>query len=195
MKVKKYLFLVLGCIGTALGAAGAVLPLLPAFPFLLFAAFCFAKSSQRLHNWFIQTKLYKKNLESFVHGKGMALKTKFRIIGIVTLTMLAGFIMMSQVPVGRIILAAVWVFHIIYFIFGVKTIKPDSEFPFYKDVQIEGMHCKACAKKLECALNQDTHICADVNFEKKTASIKTKNEIDKEKVYEIIQQAGYRMKS
>ena len=62
-KVKKILFIVLGCIGLALGAVGAVLPLMPAFPFLLLAAVCFAKSSEKLHNWFINTKLYKKNLE------------------------------------------------------------------------------------------------------------------------------------
>ena len=45
-KVKKILFIVLGCIGLALGAVGAVLPLMPAFPFLLLAAVCFAKSSE-----------------------------------------------------------------------------------------------------------------------------------------------------
>ena len=42
MKIKKLLYVILGCIGLALGAVGAVLPLLPAFPFLLLAAFCFA---------------------------------------------------------------------------------------------------------------------------------------------------------
>lgn len=39
MKIKKILFIILGCIGVGLGAVGAVLPLLPAFPFLLLAAF------------------------------------------------------------------------------------------------------------------------------------------------------------
>ena len=38
MKAKKILFIVLGCIGLGLGAVGAVVPLLPAFPFLLLAA-------------------------------------------------------------------------------------------------------------------------------------------------------------
>ena len=66
MKVKKVLLVALGCVGLALGAVGAVVPLLPAFPFLMLAAFCFAKSSERLHAWFTATKLYKKNLESYV---------------------------------------------------------------------------------------------------------------------------------
>lgn len=51
MNVKKVLLMTLGCMGLALGAVGAVVPLLPAFPFLMLAAFCFAKSSERLHAW------------------------------------------------------------------------------------------------------------------------------------------------
>ena len=126
MKIKKILYITLGCIGVGLGAIGAVVPLLPAFPFLLMATFCFAKSSERLHNWFINTKLYKKNLESYVQGRGMTWATKLRIMFTVTLLMSVGFIMMSNVLIGRIVLACVWGFHIIYFIFGVKTIKSEE---------------------------------------------------------------------
>ena len=123
MNVKKIFFVILGCIGVGIGAIGAVVPLLPSFPFLLLAAFSFAKSSERLHNWFIGTKLYKNNLESYVAGRGMTWKTKIRIMTTVTLLMTIGFLMMSKVPVGRIVLACVWLFHMIYFIWGVKTLK------------------------------------------------------------------------
>jgi hypothetical protein len=130
MKLKKILYVIAGCMAVGLGAVGAVLPLLPsfpafhpAFPFLLLAAYCFAKSSERLHKWFTNTKLYKNNLESYVKGRGMTRKTKIRIMVTVTLLMSVGFIMMDQVPVGRIVLACVWVFHILYFCFRVKTIK------------------------------------------------------------------------
>lgn len=127
MKAKKILFIVLGCIGLGLGAVGAVVPLLPAFPFLLLAAYSFARSSERLHSWFINTKLYKNNLESYVKGRGMTKKTKVRIMITVTVLMTFGFVMMHQVPVGRIVLAAVWLFHIFYFAFGVKTLKEPAE--------------------------------------------------------------------
>ena len=120
--MKKVLYVVLGCIGLGLGALGAALPLLPAFPFLMLSAFCFARSSEKLHSWFTSTRLYKNNLESFVRGKGMTWRTKLRIMGVVTLTMAFGFAMMGRVPVGRIILAIVWVCHILYFVFGIRTI-------------------------------------------------------------------------
>lgn len=123
MNIKKIVYIVVGCIGVGLGAIGAVVPMIPAFPFLLLAAYCFGRSSEKLNNWFINTKLYKDNLESYVAGKGMTWKTKIRIMITITLLMSIGFIMMSKVPVGRIVLACVWLFHIIYFIFGIKTLE------------------------------------------------------------------------
>lgn len=126
MKIKKIMYITLGCIGVGLGALGAVLPLLPAFPFLLLAAVCFGKSSEKLHTWFIGTKLYKDNLESYIQGKGMTRKAKFRIMVTVTILMSISLFMMLQVPVGRIILGCVWVFHVPYFAVGVKTIPSES---------------------------------------------------------------------
>jgi len=121
MNAKKICLMTVGCLGLGLGAVGAVIPLLPAFPFLLLAAVCFAKSSERLHNWFIGTKLYKDNLESYVAGQGMTRRTKIRIMITVTLLMSIGFFMMNAVPVGQIVLACVWLFHIVYFAVIVKT--------------------------------------------------------------------------
>ena len=123
MKIKKMLLIIVGCIGVGFGAVGAVVPLLPAFPFLLLAAACFAKSSEKLNNWFINTKLYKNNLETYVKGQGMTKKTKIKIMVMVTVLMSIGFIMMHQVPVGRMVLFGVWVFHIVYFLFGIKTLR------------------------------------------------------------------------
>lgn len=125
MNLKKIFWIVLGCIGVGLGAVGAVLPLLPTFPFLLLAAFSFAKSSERLHTWFVNTTLYKKNLESYVQGKGMTQATKLRIMATVTVLMAVGFtvMMLKAVYVPCIILACVWGFHIVYFTFGVKTLE------------------------------------------------------------------------
>lgn len=56
----------------------------------------------------------------------MTRKTKIRIMVTVTILMSIGFVMMHQVPVGRIVLACVWVFHIFYLLFGIKTMQSEK---------------------------------------------------------------------
>ncbi|MDE6124476.1 MAG: YbaN family protein [Eubacterium sp.] len=135
MKIKKIIFIVLGCVCLALGCIGIVLPILPTVPFFLVTVFCFANSSEKLHKWFTGTKMYKKHLESFVKKKGMTLQTKLTIISSVTLLMGFGFFMMFRkaIYIPCIILGVVWLCHIIYFIFGVKTIKKIDTEEIYSD--------------------------------------------------------------
>lgn len=202
MKIKKALYVVLGCIGVGLGALGAALPLLPAFPFLLLAAFCFAKSSQRLNDWFINTKLYKNNLETYVRGQGMTWKTKIRIMIMVTFLMSIGFIMMSRVPVGRIILSGVWVFHILYFTFGVKTIKIQTavdDLSAVSDscaccckIKVSGMKCENCAEKLRCALCQEGKCEAQVDLKTGTATVYGDILPEKAFLSDIVRRAGFK---
>ncbi|MFY2824084.1 YbaN family protein [Ruegeria sp. MALMAid1280] len=49
----QYFWAILGLICVGLAMVGIVLPLLPTVPFLLLAAFFFARSSSRLHNWLV----------------------------------------------------------------------------------------------------------------------------------------------
>lgn len=123
MRVKKIVWLGLGFVGLGLGAVGAVLPMLPSVPFLLLAAYSFTRSSERVYNWFVSTDLYKKNLETYVKGQGMTATTKKRIILTVTLLMSFGFVMMLRkgLYIPCVFLGGVWVAHILYFVFGVKT--------------------------------------------------------------------------
>lgn len=125
MNIKRILFIALGCICLALGCVGMVLPVLPTVPFFLATVFFFANSSKRLHDWFVSTKMYKKHLESYVQKKGMLMQTKLSILTTVTLLMGIGFFMMlrKQIYIPCAILFVVWVAHVIYFLFGVKTIK------------------------------------------------------------------------
>ena len=124
MKLKQIIFLIIGCLSLALGCVGIVLPILPTVPFFLLTVFCFANSSQKLHDWFIGTQMYKKHLESFVQKKGMTVRTKATILTSVTALMAVGFVLMLRkgIIVRCVILAVVWVCHLVYFLFGVKTI-------------------------------------------------------------------------
>ena len=124
MKLKQIIFLIIGCLSLALGCVGIVLPILPTVPFFLLTVFCFANSSQKLHDWFIGTQMYKKHLESFVQKKGMTVRTKATILTSVTALMAVGFVLMLRkgIIVPCVVLAVGWVCHLLYFLFGVKTI-------------------------------------------------------------------------
>lgn len=118
--MKKILYIFIGCISLGLGIIGVILPILPTVPFVLLAAFCFARSSERLDGWFKNTKLYKENNIK----NGMTKQAKIRIMCSVSLLMSIGFIMMGLrgIVVGNVVLLIVWIFHMAYFTFGVKTV-------------------------------------------------------------------------
>ena len=118
--MKKILYILIGCISLGLGIIGVILPILPTFPFVLLATFCFARSSERLDGWFKNTKLYRENNIK----NGMTKQAKIRIMCSVTLLMSVGFIMMGLkgIVVGDIVLLIVWIVHMAYFTFGVKTV-------------------------------------------------------------------------
>lgn len=125
-KVKKGIYICVGLVAFALGAIGVILPILPTTPFLLLASFCFAKGSERFHVWFINTNLYKKHLESFVKERAMTLKQKVVLLAFAD-TMMAIPLITVDVLFIRIILIALILFTLYYFIFKIKTITPEEK--------------------------------------------------------------------
>jgi len=127
----KIFYIVFGIISFGLGTVGTVIPLIPTTPFILLSAVCFGKSSQRLHAWCVSTKFYHNNVEPFVTNRAMTLKSKVFLLSVITIVMGLSFLIMTifHVPVPvRIILGVIWLCHVIYFGFRVKTIrKPNRD--------------------------------------------------------------------
>ena len=100
-KLTRGLWIALGCACPGLGTIGVVLPILPTVPFYMATVFCFAKSSERLHDWFVGTSLYEKRLEGLVARRTMTMTDKLRVVWSVTLVRGIGFALMSK-PFSRL---------------------------------------------------------------------------------------------
>ena len=125
-KVKKGIYICIGLVAFALGAIGVILPILPTTPFRLLASFCFAKGSERFNTWFINTKVYKKHLESFVKERAMTLKQKVILLAFADTMIAIPLITVDVLPM-RITLIALILFKLYYFIFKIKTITPEEK--------------------------------------------------------------------
>lgn len=118
----RYIYLMIGMISFGLGFIGIVLLILPTTPFLLLAGFCFARSSKRVHNWFVSTKAYQRHLEPFVQKRAMTLKTKICILSLASF-MLAFPLFLTDLWWLRVFIIGLYIFKYYYFLFKIKTIK------------------------------------------------------------------------
>ncbi|HAU87736.1 MAG TPA: DUF454 domain-containing protein [Lachnospiraceae bacterium] len=117
----KILYIGLAFLCTGIGAVGIVLPILPTTPFLLLASYLFAKGSDRFHEWFTHTKLYRKHLESFVKSRGMTLKSKLCILLPVSAMLITTMVLVRQVH-ARIAILILIVIKYWYFFCRIETL-------------------------------------------------------------------------
>ncbi|RNC73278.1 MAG: DUF454 domain-containing protein [Desulfuromonadales bacterium] len=106
VSVRKTFFLAVGIISTALGVIGIFLPLLPTVPFLLLAAACFARSSERCHRWLLDHNHLGPIVRATLHGAGIPKRAKFTAITLLWLT-IAPTALLIQLPWVRVMLLAV----------------------------------------------------------------------------------------
>ena len=79
---------ILGFAFLAAGVAGIFLPLLPATPFVLLAAACFARSSEKWHRWMLQNKTFGPMIRNWEAGRCISRRVK--IIAIVSMLLVGG---------------------------------------------------------------------------------------------------------
>ena len=97
--MKKTLLLIAGHFCLLLGIIGAFLPILPTTPFLLLAAFCYSKSSTKLHSWLLNQKYLGPPLRDWEKNGVIGLKAKF-----IATTML-GLVIIFRLPYLKVALA------------------------------------------------------------------------------------------
>ncbi|XOV85721.1 MAG: YbaN family protein [bacterium] len=90
----------LGVIALALGVLGVVLPLLPTTPFVLLAAFAFARSSERFHDWLLSHRIFGRLIANWRHDGAIDGKTKF----VAALSMVGVFVLSVALRVPPLIL-------------------------------------------------------------------------------------------
>lgn len=95
--MKRSLWLLLGLASTGCGIAGIVLPLVPTTPFLLLAAFAFARSSPRLHYWLINHRQFGRAIRDWQqHG---CISRRVKVAALATMVLMLGLTWISGAPV------------------------------------------------------------------------------------------------
>ena len=82
----RYFWLLTGLAAVAVGAVGVVLPLLPTTPFLLVAAFAFARSSTRLNRWLREHRSFGPLIENWHRDGSIDRKVKRTAIIVILIT-------------------------------------------------------------------------------------------------------------
>ena len=99
------LWLIVGLTSLALGIAGVVLPLLPTTPFVLLSAYCFARSSPRLHGWLLGHKLFGPLISNWEQHRAIAPRAK--LLAVLSIAVVFGVSFLVGAPERVIIIQAV----------------------------------------------------------------------------------------
>lgn len=103
-KIVKWILIASGTILLGLGIIGIFLPILPTTPFLLLAAACYARSSEKFYNWLIKNKLFGSYIKNYREGKGIPLKVKILAITFLWITISLSVLLFIDVFWIRILL-------------------------------------------------------------------------------------------
>jgi len=113
-RMLRAIYLVFGLAFTGIGIAGVFLPLIPTTGPLILAAFCFGRSSERLHHWLTNHPRFGKFISDFEEGRGIPLRTKIVAVTAMTAAFTYTAVWALPHPVPRVIVAAVGVWAIWY---------------------------------------------------------------------------------
>ena len=93
--VKKVLWTTVGLLSLGMAYIGVVTPGIPYSPFVVFAAYCFSKGSERMHKWIYNHKLFGPFLTNWGEKRVFPLKMKYFMLAMMSLSL----VLMSIGPV------------------------------------------------------------------------------------------------
>ncbi|MBL7126230.1 MAG: YbaN family protein [Dehalococcoidales bacterium] len=106
-KLKRRLLIAAGTISAAIGIVGIFVPLLPTTPFLLLAAACYLRSSQKFYGWLLNNRFIGAYLRNYLQGKGMPRKIKIITVLLLWVTITCSIIFAVQGLIIRVLLLVV----------------------------------------------------------------------------------------
>lgn len=105
--LKRFLWTALGTLSLVLGVIGAILPVMPTTPFLLLAAACYYRGSERMHDWLLTNRWFGRYIADYRAGLGVPLKTKVLSLAMLWVSIAVSALLFADTWVLRSILAAV----------------------------------------------------------------------------------------
>lgn len=124
-KIVRYIFILLGCITFVLGTIGIVLPILPTTPFYLLTAFFWVKGSYKFSNWFLNSNLYKKHMNTFAKHKVMIWYKELILLLLVSCLLITTMLILNN-KVMNIIFPCLIGLKYFYFVLFVKPISKEE---------------------------------------------------------------------
>jgi len=106
--------IVAGTFFVGLGIVGIFIPVLPTTPFLLLAAACYARGSERFYNWLLNHRWFGKYIRTYQEGEGIPVKAKALSISLIWLTIFLSVIFVVHPFIVRIVLVMIAVGVTIY---------------------------------------------------------------------------------
>jgi len=126
-KLKRRLLIVAGTIATAIGIIGIFIPILPTTPFLLLAAACYLRSSQKFYHWLLNNRLFGAYVRNYLQGKGMPRKIKVFTILLLWTTITCSIVFAVQSLIIRVVLLVIAVGVSVHIVLIKTTPKNESQ--------------------------------------------------------------------
>ena len=120
--LNRWILIIIGSFFTGLGILGIFLPLLPTTPFLLLAAACYIRSSERFYNWLMNNKWLGNYIKNYLEGKGVSLKSKVLSISLLWITIGYSVVFVVNIFPIRVILILIAIGVTIHLL-SIRTLK------------------------------------------------------------------------